>query len=261
MSSMSTQLANSDVTDPPALAPADPASRYGGRLRRVPAYRELAEAITRQILDGQLSAGEQLPTEARLCELFGVNRSTVREAIRVLEEANLLRREHAKKMVISRPTQAEVADQLERALLLHEVRFDELLQAMYVFEPSLARLASQRRDARLLERLDRNLLATREALASSADVVALDIEFHGLVAQLSANRPLIIGREPLSRLFFPAFKAVMVLPAAGKRLLAAHQAIRDAIVAGDEQLAHDWMRRHIGDFERGVRLVERSARR
>ena len=62
------------------------------KITRVPAYRKLANAITEQILDGRMKEGDSLPTETVLSEMFGVNRHTVREGIRVLEEANLIRR-------------------------------------------------------------------------------------------------------------------------------------------------------------------------
>ena len=50
-----------------------------------PAYRRVAEAVERDILCGRLKAGEPLGTEAALVAQFGVNRSTVREGIRLLE--------------------------------------------------------------------------------------------------------------------------------------------------------------------------------
>src|ERR1700689_3760017 len=108
--------ANAAFRDSPFVT----ANRFA-KLKKVPAYRMLAEAITEQILDGRMRAGEQLPTEAQLCSQFGVNRSTVREGTRVIEEANLLRRESAKRLLVSRPSREEIGNLLERALLLHEI--------------------------------------------------------------------------------------------------------------------------------------------
>ena len=113
------------------------------KIKRVPAYRKLADAILEQILDGRLKAGAPLPTEAMLCEMFGVNRSTVREGIRVLEEAKMIRREsNSKKMYISRPSEEETGAHLERALIMHDITFAELWEAMLAIEPTIARLAA-----------------------------------------------------------------------------------------------------------------------
>lgn len=229
------------------------------KIRKKPAYRILAEAMIEQILDGRLKEGDQLPTEVQLCEMFGVNRSTVREGIRVLEEANLLRRESAKRLLVSRPSNEEIGDQLERALILREVTFDELWDGMYILEPSMARLAAGKKDEELLQRLDENLRQSERALAQGESLVSLDIEFHNLVANLCGNRALMLGREPLSRLFYPSFKAVMEnVPEAGGRLVDAHRFILDAIHRQDAIAADEWMRKHIRDFKRGYEMTHRD---
>ena len=54
------------------------------------AENELRQAIT----EGTFRPGTQLPTEAELCEMLGVSRTVVREALRVLEDAGLVTRRH-----------------------------------------------------------------------------------------------------------------------------------------------------------------------
>jgi DNA-binding FadR family transcriptional regulator len=223
------------------------------KIRKVPAYRVLAEAITERILDGTLRAGDPLPTEARLCEMFGVNRSTVREGIRALEEANLLRREHPRKLVISHPTDREAVRYFERALILQEVSFMELWEAMVTFEPTMAALAAERRNAGALARLEENVRATRMAVLEERGVVEMAIEFQRLVAEMSGNRVLVLARAPASHLFFPFFHAVITrVPTAKTRLVKAHQEILACIVRRDATGAQTWMRRHVDDFRRGA---------
>lgn len=231
------------------------------KIRKIPAYRILAEAVTEQILDGRLREGEQVPTEAQLCEMFGVNRSTVREGIRVLEEANLIRREHARKLVVSRPSHKEIGTQLERALVLHQITFNELWEAMHALEPIMAKLAAARPDKSQLERLDDNIRRTQEALNRGESLVDLDIEFHGMIAKMTSNRALNLAREPISRLFYPSFQRVMSnVPVAGQRLIGAHKAIAESINRGDGPAAESWMAKHIVDFRRGLEMADVDVR-
>ena len=65
------------------------------RLERAPAYKIVSDAILKDIISGRLQIGNRLPSEQKLAEQFGVNRSTVREGIRLLEETGVLRRELA----------------------------------------------------------------------------------------------------------------------------------------------------------------------
>ncbi|HWS73656.1 MAG TPA: FCD domain-containing protein [Quisquiliibacterium sp.] len=230
------------------------------KIRKTPAYRVLAEAVMARILDGRLREGDPIPTEAQMCEMFGVNRSTVREGIRVLEEANLIRRESARRLVVSHPSEEEVGLQVERALRLSEITHEELWEAMNALEPTMARLAAQRASTALLARIDENLERTADALERGESIVRLDIEFHELVAEMSGNGALNLARRPISRLFFPSFQQVMdKVPVAGQRLLAAHRAIAQALRAGDAEAAERWMTRHTIDFRRGLELADVDA--
>lgn len=231
------------------------------KIRKVPAYRQVAEAITRQILEGALREGDQLPTEARLCETFGVNRSTVREAVRVLEEAHLLRRESAKRLLISRPTADELGSQFHRAFILHEVAFDELWEAIAVIDPAIARLAAVRRSEEQLQQLADNLVATEAALVQGRSVAALNMAFGQIVADMSDNRALKLARDSLSRTLLPFLHPIIFsrIPVAGQRMLQAHRAVADALRAGDAEQAAEWTMKHIADFRRGYELATQPA--
>jgi GntR family transcriptional regulator, transcriptional repressor for pyruvate dehydrogenase complex len=57
---------------------------------RPPAYQTLADDLRAQIVAGRLRPGERLPTEPQLCARFGLSRSTVREALRLLASQQLI---------------------------------------------------------------------------------------------------------------------------------------------------------------------------
>jgi GntR family transcriptional regulator, transcriptional repressor for pyruvate dehydrogenase complex len=64
-----------------------------------PAYRKVAAAISGRILDRTLREGDRLPPETELARQFGVNRSTVREALRELESNGLVTRRAGSKLM------------------------------------------------------------------------------------------------------------------------------------------------------------------
>jgi DNA-binding GntR family transcriptional regulator len=59
---------------------------------RRPRYRVLADELRRQVLDNAFAAPDQFPTEAELCQAYGVSRFTVREALRALQAEGLIKR-------------------------------------------------------------------------------------------------------------------------------------------------------------------------
>jgi GntR family transcriptional regulator len=61
--------------------------------RSVPLYYQLANLLTEKIVSHELLTGDRLPTEVELVQQYGISRITVRQALRLLEEEGLIRRE------------------------------------------------------------------------------------------------------------------------------------------------------------------------
>ncbi|HVZ45231.1 MAG TPA: FCD domain-containing protein [Ramlibacter sp.] len=229
-----------------------------GKIQAERTYQMVARSIEEEILSGRVPPGESLPSEEKLAVQLGVNRSTVREALRVLEQHGLVRREPGrKKLLASIPRHSEISKPLSAAMILHQVTFEELWQAMHALEPATAAVAATKVTPALLASLDTNLQATRKAIADadSNGLVALDIEFHNLIAEASQNRAIQLARQPLSEFFYPAFYAVMTRLNAGERLLVAHEHIVNALKNHDVRDATSWMDKHIADFQRGFELA------
>ncbi len=111
-----------------------------------PTYRKVASALVEHIVAGRLQAGDHLPPELELARQFGVNRSTVREALRELDSAGLLgRRRGSKRMMVMRPGTSHVGAGVRRALVLHDVTFLDVWEALMILEPPLAATAATRR--------------------------------------------------------------------------------------------------------------------
>ena len=85
----------------------DPPDSYAApifkTLRRDPAYKAVSGVMAQHILSGRLKTGTALPTELGLAAQFGVNRSTIREAMRQLEQEGLVERRGGKKMFVTLP--------------------------------------------------------------------------------------------------------------------------------------------------------------
>ncbi|MBD0416104.1 FadR/GntR family transcriptional regulator [Oryzicola mucosus] len=221
-----------------------------------PAFRLVAVAIEARILSGDIQPGDTLPSETNLAETLGVNRSTVREAIRALEQNGFVRRETGrKKLFAAVPQSRDISRRLKTAMVLDHVTFEELWEAMFALEPAAARSAAQRRTDDDLAALDANLAQMRLALHDSDVLTDLDIAFHHLVALATGNRAIQAARLPISELFYPPFLAVISRLNAAERLLFAHEKIVEAIRDQDSRQAQDWMEKHIQDFQRGYELA------
>ncbi len=222
-----------------------------------PAYRKVAAAIGARILSRALREGERLPAETELARQFGVNRSTVREALRELESRGLVqRRAGSKLMSVSRPQQASVAAGISHALLLHDVTVHDLWEALTILEPPLARAAARARTHEDLE----HIISAAEALsATGADTeqaVHRTAQVFRCIGQATHNPVLALAQEPLLQLLEPSLRVMIdKVPQARSRILTAHRRLLEALQGQDEAAAESWMARHIRDFKRGYELA------
>lgn len=221
-----------------------------------PAYKLAARTMRDRILNGDIKVGDVLPSELALADLLQVNRSTVREAIRLLEENGIVsRKPGGKKLFVSIPKRAELSSRMTAAMVLQKIKLDELYDTMRVLEPAIAADAARNITRDQIDRLRANLRATEAQLFDQGALARLDIEFHDLLAEACGNRAMQLCRHPIGELFYPAFDAVMRRLNAGERMLAAHRSIFEAVRRGDSETAQDWMTKHIVDFRRGYELA------
>ena len=223
-----------------------------------PAYRKVAAAIGTRILGRTLQDGERLPSENELARQFGVNRSTVREALRELESSGLvMRRPGSKRMSISRPQHEIVAEGVSRALAMHNVTFMEVWEALTILEPPIAETAARARSAQDLAAI---VVASQRFVADNThteDAVQRAAEFFRLVGKATHNQVLGLAQEPLLQLLGPSLRVMIdKVPQARARIAVAQRRICEALQARDAETARSWMAKHIRDFRKGYEIAK-----
>jgi DNA-binding FadR family transcriptional regulator len=237
------------------------------RMRIAPAYKAVSAEIERIILSGALEPGAPLPTEQELAQQFGVNRSTLREAIRQVEQEGLVERREGRRLFVALPGLTDFAPRAMRALVLQQATFHEIWQVAVVLEPLAAQLAAHAAREEDLRALCANLARMEMLLQQAvgedahtqrqADLIELDVQFHALVARAGRNRALMLAREPVSLLYNATLARMQEqLPQMHARNLAAHRHIVEALRQHDADRAEHWMRKHIVDFQRGFVLAQ-----
>jgi GntR family transcriptional repressor for pyruvate dehydrogenase complex len=156
----------------------------------VRAYQRVAQQIEDRILSGELPPGSRLPAERELVSQFAVGRSTVREALRVLQSSGLVRSRPGD------PQGAEVlgvtADNLSRALgrltRSHLSSLGELVQFRMVLDAESNRLAARLHSeadlTRMAEQITRMEKLSKSGLHAFSEA---DARFHQAVAEASGN--------------------------------------------------------------------------
>jgi GntR family transcriptional repressor for pyruvate dehydrogenase complex len=227
------------------------------QIQMEPAYRKVAAAIGGRILDRTLREGDRLPPETELARQFGVNRSTVREALRELESSGLvMRRAGSKLMSVTRPQHFAIAGAVTRGLVMHDVTFREVSEALTLLEPPIAESAARARTSD-----DVTLVAAAASQFASDNIEARtaahrSAEFFRSVGRATHNQVLMLAQEPLLQLLEPSLRIMIdEVPQARARIITAQRKISEALNARDPDGARTWMARHIRDFRKGFEIA------
>jgi DNA-binding FadR family transcriptional regulator len=221
-----------------------------------PAYELVLEQLRRSINLGHFAPGEKLPPERDLARQLGVSRTTVREAVRVLEGEGVVevRRGSTGGILVLPP--ASRPPYLRRQLRA----FDDVIDFRIAVESMAARRAAERR-TRTDERALRQALVRLEELAAMgaqgrvADWLRADTEYHLLIARIARNARLLAAvEEGRVEMFHPVGAVWGRLESEAH---AQHAAICQAIIDGDREAAASSMTAHLEGTRRDVHASTR----
>jgi len=162
-------------------------------VRPVRGFEDIAAQVQDAIEKGELAPGDKLPNERDMATVFGVSRPTVREAIRVLEAANMVevRRGVHGGVFILEPTAEHVGHALEALLRFQRASVLDLAEFRGSFESSTAFIAAQRAKPEQVERLKQIAVTYRRLVEEErpwSKLIQLDMDFHQEVANATQNQ-------------------------------------------------------------------------
>lgn len=210
-------------------------------------YEVIAGEIEQLIVDGQLKPGDSLPPERELGERFGVSRTAVREAIKVLCEKRLLSVQPGRGTVVAHPSPSLVSDSLSLLLKLEKASVTHLTEVRLALEPEMAARAAIRATPEQVSSLERLIEAEQTTGGSVEALVPLDISFHQTISDAAHN--------PVARAMLLSIQGLMHESMAEtysrmndntvEESIAAHAGIVSAIRDRDPEGARRRMRRHL----------------
>ena len=226
---------------PPAASP--PAAFRAIRSAR--AFEEIAAQIRTELAKGQLKVGSRLPSERALAEQFGVSRNTLREALRSLEHAGLIRLQKGATggaFISGRSGQA-IATGLMDMYHLGAIEPSQLTEARIWFESAMVREACARAKAADIAALQANIEEAEAALRAEdfPKRAEKNIEFHRILARMTGNPIMVIVMNGILDVLaeyigkIGSYENAFVLPS--RRRFMKHLQARDADAAAAEMQA------------------------
>ncbi|MCC8056254.1 FadR/GntR family transcriptional regulator [Cloacibacillus sp.] len=147
-------------------------------------YEKVVEKLKGEIAAGNILPGDPLPSERQLMDTFGVSRSSLREAFRVMELLGLIESIPGKGRFVRHPRTIS-ADR--NTIQLEDSAILELMEARRILDPAIAGESAMRATPSDLTRILRVITTTEKTLSSPEERAQADFDFHLLLAEATHN--------------------------------------------------------------------------
>ena len=196
---------------------------------------------------GTIAPGSKFPPERELAKEFGVNRASLRQALKVLEIMGVLTQRVGDGTYLSASAETILKEPLDFLILLDDLSHHELFETRLIVEPELAARAAERATVEDLAGLRQAIMAMERSRTNQARLEA-DVAFHECVFRASGNRIChllfkVIHRSVLTSMGHLSRRVTVDRP------LSFHKKIYAAIRDRNAQAARSAMQEHIVDAQ------------
>ncbi|PAU74058.1 FadR/GntR family transcriptional regulator [Halomonas salipaludis] len=214
----------------PAVTPMEP-TRFGGSMERSSIAFQILERIKTALIRGQLKPGDYLPSETELTQSLGIGKSSVREAIKMLQAIGIVEVRRGQGTIIRREPGTPLVDPMAFGMILARGMTRDVLEFRQMFEPAYTLQAMANATPEDHASIRHAITALAAAIANGEQTSRHDVSFHRAVLRATHNPMTIRVGETLIELIEAALETSMqTLP---ETALKDHQAIYAAFQAGD----------------------------
>lgn len=220
-------------------------------IRKNKVYEEVARQIERMILQ-KMHPGDKLPPERELAEMFGVSRSSIRDAMRSLELVGLVEPRQGAGTVVREVSSDLLVTPLSNVIAHKRALVGELLDFRKMLEPPLAARAALRASVEEIIEMEEILRRQNEKLSRGELAIEEDSEFHYTIAMGSGNSVVLKVLDVVMDLLRETRARSLQREGRPEKSLAGHRRILAAIKRRDRAAAEAAMRQHLQDIEQIV---------
>jgi GntR family transcriptional repressor for pyruvate dehydrogenase complex len=211
------------------------------------AFEEISVEIKKLIFSGSLKPGDRLPSETKLASQFGVNRHTIREAIRRLEGAGFIAMQRGGPggPLIVNTILDTISSSFLDAFQMEQAETGQLIKARIEIESMVLNNVFGAIDEQDLERLRENVEQSRKLVAAGEETFEEHTSFHKLLAKATKNFVFVIIMEALMAALAQFHCFSRVSARTSKKADETHGRILELIEKGDKKEALKMLERHI----------------
>lgn len=221
----------------------DKTPAYLTSLKKESVVQSVINRLTEGMRTGELKPGDKIPTEPELAESFGVARSSIREAIKILTYLGVLESRRPEGTFVCDGYTESMIDPMVYGIILNKDSFENLIELREMTEAGMMRLAIKNHEEGEIEELEDILGEMEKIVEENGDksikaFFEVDDKFHDKVASMGRNTMADkINRVVRTLTYAVRYETVSSMISNGKaqELLDAHRELIEAIRQGKEE--------------------------
>jgi GntR family transcriptional regulator, transcriptional repressor for pyruvate dehydrogenase complex len=230
------------------------------KVNREALSEQVVEQLQQLVFDRHLKTGDRLPGERELCEKFGVSRTVIREATRIMAQRGILIIQPGRGTYVTLPSQENIALAIELFARATNTPMASLVELRRALEPEIAALAASRVNSEHLQRLQVCIDEMDRCIEDPDGYIRADHGFHSTLAEATGNPLFIAISSVIVNLAQSARKKMFEVDGAPERGQDYHRRILKFVSEGDCAKARSEMLNHLIQVDHDVSKAEEVAK-
>jgi len=216
------------------------------RIKKVRLSESVIDAIKKMIVDDGFNPGEKFYSEKELTEKLEVSRSSIREALRILEVTGQVNVKQGKGIFIS-DNQRKRFKEFSTWLKNHEQSIKDNFEVRLIVEPKAARRAAEKATSGDIKKMEKacSQFAESAGNGNTEEAIVCDHSFHNSLAGSTKNQTLYVLMKAMTTTLADGWVSSLYTPGRIQQTIYEHGDILDAIKNRDRAGAENAMTRHL----------------
>jgi GntR family transcriptional repressor for pyruvate dehydrogenase complex len=225
-------------------------------IKRNSTVERIVENLINLIKKRSLQMGDKLPSERQLCEVIGVSRPILREALKALQVMNIIDIRQGAGAYVKSLEPEDVVEHLDIVFHLDSSLYRDLYEARKVLEAALAGMAAKNISENEIEAINENVRQAAEHIDDEQIFLERDLELHEIIMRAAGNRVIPIFMQSINKLSMLLRKQSNNQPRIRQNTMRDHELIINALKSRDPALAARAMEQHIANVEKAFLHTE-----
>jgi len=223
-------------------------------IKKVRLSERVIVAIKEMIVEEKFEPGDKFYSENELTQKLHVSRSSIREAVRILEATGQVNVQHGKGIFIADSLQQEM-EGFTQWLKTNESSILDHFDVRLIIDPKAAAYAAKNADTDDVRKMEDVCcdFADQVEGENTAAIIKCDEEFHMLLAKSTKNKTLHFLMKTMTKSLPEGWISSLHIPGRAQKTISEHRSIIEAIKDGDSVKAEHAMMDHLNNALHDIR--------